>query len=64
MSYDLNDIKHETPHFWVIEVTTGYEVYQTGLTHSTRVARIGYQTNGLQKAIDECNRRQTLKDSQ
>ena len=62
MTYKLDDIVHETRNFWVLKVLTGYEVYQSGITHSTRVARIGHQTDGLQKAIDECNRRQAIKD--
>lgn len=63
MSYRLSDIKHETPHFWVLAVPKGHEVYAKGITHSTRVATIGQLPDSLQRAIDECNRRQTLKDT-
>ena len=62
MTYLIKDIVHETADFWVLKVLTGYEVCQTGITHSTRVARIGHQTDGLQLAINECNRRQAIKD--
>lgn len=60
------DILHETAHFWVLAVgKKGFEVYRTGLTHSTRVARIGHATEqsphlGLPRAIQECERRERL----
>ncbi|PNG50260.1 MULTISPECIES: hypothetical protein [unclassified Variovorax] len=62
--YQLNQIKHETANFWVLDVgRKGFEVYQTGLTHSTRVASIGRATEqcpnlGLPRAIRECERRE------
>ena len=57
--YKLNDIKHETPNYWVLSVTNGYEVYKKGLTHSTRCAIIGYSNGaGLKRAIKECNKRE------
>lgn len=64
MTYKLTDILHETPDFWVLKVPKGHEVYQTGITHSTRVAQIGNFPDGssLQRAITECNRRQAIKD--
>lgn len=57
-------IVHETRDFWVLAVgARGFEVYRTGLTHSTRVASIGHGPGpnlGLQRAIAECERRQTI----
>lgn len=60
MAYREQDIKHETADFWVLDVgSKGFEVYRTGITHSTRCAQIGYRGDiGLQKAIAECERRQ------
>jgi len=53
------DIMHETPNYWVLRIKTGFEVYKTGITHSTRCARIGFKGDvGLSKAITECNKRQ------
>ena len=58
MSYRLEDIRHETHDFWVLDVgANGFQVYRKGITHSTKVASIG-KSIGLQKAIDECDRRQ------
>jgi hypothetical protein len=57
---DLKDIVFETEHYWVKRVPKGFEVYKTGLTHSTRVASIGYTGDkGLQRAKDEIARRET-----
>jgi len=47
--------------YWITHAPNGYEVYKTGLTHSTRCAQIGYTgTQGLQRAIAECERRASL----
>jgi hypothetical protein len=55
----LKDIVLETDHHWVKRVPKGFEVYKTGLTHSTRVAIIGYAGDkGLQRAKDEIARRE------
>ena len=64
MNYLFKDIVYETADLWVLEVPKGHEVYQTGITCSTRKARIGdfADGSGLQRAIDECNRRQAIKD--
>lgn len=55
------DIAYETPchKYWVLKLKSGhFEVYKTGITHSTRVAQIGYAGEvGLNRAINECNRR-------
>lgn len=62
MSYKLEDIKYETSDYWVLSVgPKGFEVYQKGLTHSTRVASIGHgETLGLSRAIAEADKRQAL----
>lgn len=59
-SYQEKDIKHETRNFWVLDVgNKGFEIYRIGVTHSTRVAQIGYRGEfGLNRAIAECERRQ------
>jgi hypothetical protein len=56
---DIKDLVFETDHYWVKRVPTGFEVYKTGLTHSTRVAIIGYTGDkGLQRAKLETARRE------
>jgi len=62
MSYREQDIKHETRDYWVLDAgAKGFEVYRTGITHSTRCAQIGHIGQiGLDKAIAECERRQAL----
>jgi hypothetical protein len=64
--YRLEDIRHETRSFWVLDVgTRGFEVYRKGPTASTRVASIGNgPALGLTRAIAECERRQTLADQE
>ena len=55
----LQDIVFETDHYWVKRVPKGFEVYKTGLTHSTRVAVIGYTGDkGLERAKAEIARRE------
>lgn len=52
-------IAFETDQYWVKRVPKGFEVYKTGLTHSTRVAIIGYTgADGLRRAKQEIARRQ------
>ncbi len=52
------DILHEDGPYWVRAAAKGYEVYKTGITHSTRCATIGFTgAKGLRRAIDECSRR-------
>src|SRR5512143_439570 len=56
------DIVFETKHYWVKRVPKGFEVYKTGVTHSTRVAVIGYTGDkGLQRAKDEIARREAAR---
>lgn len=64
MTYRPEDIAHETKDFWVLSVPKGYEVYQSGVTHSNRCAIFGVfaDGSGLQRSINECNRRQAIKD--
>ena len=55
----LKDIVFETDRYWVKRVPKGFEVYEIGLTHSTRVASIGYTgAEGLQRAKLEIKRRE------
>ena len=44
--------------YWIKKVEGGYEVYKTGITHSERVAQIGWTGfAGLRKAVNEIRRR-------
>lgn len=50
-----SDIVYECPNkkYWVLKTHRGFEVYETGITHSTRRATIGWEgEEGLRKAID------------
>lgn len=62
-SYREEDIKHKTGNFWVLDVgSKGYEVYQRGFTHSTKVASVGLGEGlGLPRAIEEAERRQAQR---
>ena len=54
------DILFERGCYWIkaSDRFKGFEVYQTGLTHSTRVASIGYAGQpGLDRAKAEIERR-------
>lgn len=60
-SYNLRDIRHETANHWVLETPHQMVVYRTTITHSVRVATIGYTgERGLAKAVAECARREAL----
>ena len=55
-----SDILYENGDFWVTKGKKGYEVYQSGVTHSVRVAVIGWEgEEGLTKARAEADRRAT-----
>lgn len=60
-------ILYETQNFWVKDAgVKGFEVYETKSTHSVRVASIGHkhepgQNLGLERAKQECHRRETLR---
>lgn len=56
-----SDILYENGMFWVCKAKHGYEVYESGITHSTRRAIIGYEgADGLAKAKAEADRRAKL----
>lgn len=49
---------YENGDYWVAKAKKGYEVYRTGITHSTRCAIIGYEgQKGLDMAKAEADRR-------
>lgn len=54
-----SDIVYEKGDYWVmLTAKLTYEVYKTGITHSTRCAQIGYKGEvGLQRAKLEIDRR-------
>lgn len=57
--YRLKDILYESAskNFWVLDVgDKGFAVMRVGATASSQVAAIG-RSLGLQRAIDEANRR-------
>ena len=58
MALNLKDIVYESGKYWVLKVEHGFDVYKTGITHSTRCAQIG-ESLGLERAIQEIERRQT-----
>lgn len=62
-----SDILHETPDFSVRGAgSRGFEVYSTGLTHSTKVASVGPESDGkygLKGAIAEAEKRQKALDA-
>lgn len=55
-----SDIKYELGQHWVYQKANGsYEVYRNGITHSTRVAIIGFKgQDGFDRAVAECKRRE------
>lgn len=56
------DIKYELGEHWVYQKKNGtFEVYKNGLTHSTRVAIIGFKgQEGFDRAVAECKRRENV----
>jgi hypothetical protein len=58
------DIVFESGKYWVFDAKKkGFEVYKTGVTHSTRCAQIGWTGQvGLDRAKQEIKRRQELDD--
>ena len=56
-----SDILYETGVFWVCRARDGrkgYEVYRVGVTHSTRCAIIGYESEeGVRRARAEADKR-------
>lgn len=65
MSYLLKDIVFEKGPYWVLEVKKGgahrfdgFEVYKSGITHSTCVAQIGFAGDaGMLRVRAEIDRR-------
>ena len=55
-----SDILYQNKEFWVckaVDERKGFEVYEDGITHSTRRAIIGYTgAPGLEKAKSFCDR--------
>lgn len=57
----MTRVLYENGNFWVCKAKHGYEVYETGVTHSVRRAIIGCEGEaGLAKAIAESDRRAGL----
>jgi len=54
-----SNIAYETKsgNYWVLRKSDFFEVYKTGVTHSTRCAVIS-RSFGLDRAIAECERRE------
>ena len=57
--YKESQIAYEKGIYWVLNLgKKGFEVYKTGITHSTRCAQIGYEgEKGLTRAKAEIDRR-------
>lgn len=58
------DIVFESGKYWIVDTKKkGFEVYKSGITHSTRCAQIGWTGQvGLDRAKQEIKRRQELDD--
>jgi hypothetical protein len=58
------DIVFESGKYWVFDAKKkGFEIYKSGITHSTRCAQIGWTGQvGLDRAKQEIKRRQELDD--
>lgn len=60
MKYLESDIAHENGKFWVLKLPKdkGFQVYESGITHSTLRDTIGFPgEKGLDKAIEKCDKR-------
>ncbi len=60
MKYLESDIAHENGKFWVLKLPKdkGFQVYESGITHSTLRDTIGFPgQEGLDKAIEKCDKR-------
>ena len=59
-----SDILYEAGKFWVMKSKIGFEVYKSGITHSTRCGQFGYKgTVGFNKAKAEADRRNKKEKS-
>lgn len=56
-SYKEKDIVIEVFDHWVLKVKTGFEIYKTGITHSTRCAQLGKGEDYKKRAILDCYKR-------
>lgn len=62
--YKEQDIAYEQGNYWALIVKFGFEVYKIGLTHSTRVASIGYKgEDGMNRVKAEIARREDYDSS-
>lgn len=53
---------YENGRFWVAKAKNGFEVYESGITHSVRRAIIGYEgATGMAKARAEADRRASIQ---
>lgn len=51
-------ILYQNGRFWVTDTGSWYEILEDRVTHSRRVATIGYGPNhGIERAKSECDRR-------
>jgi hypothetical protein len=59
-----SDIIFESGNYWIFDAKQkGFEVYKTGITHSTRCAQIGWTGQvGLDRAKQEIKKRQEIDD--
>lgn len=58
------NIMYEGRNYWVLKIKDGFEVYRTGITHSTKVSQIGYTgEKGLNRAIIDCKNRENDTDN-
>lgn len=61
-----SDILYEAGNYWVSKakfanLPKGYVVWETGLTHSRLVARVGFEGHeGLERAKTEANKRANI----
>jgi hypothetical protein len=62
--YKETDIAYEKGNYWALKVKYGFDVYKIGITHSTRVARIGFQgERGVAEVKEEIARREEYDSS-
>lgn len=65
MSYRIQDVVHENGCAWVLRKGPGwFEVYRTGLTHSTRCGTFHFSTRpayALERAIEHAEKLATQR---
>ncbi len=60
----LFNIVYESGNYWVTKSKTGFVIYKIGVTHSTKVATIGFSDKlGEEKFKNEILRRELLDES-